>query len=61
MGYLKAVRLDLARDLLLKGCRSNGSNVTKAATVAGYANLSQFSRDYKARFRESPSRTLADA
>jgi AraC-like DNA-binding protein len=61
MGYLKAVRLDLARDLLLKGRRSNGSNVTKAATVAGYANLSQFSRDYKARFRESPSRTLADA
>ena len=61
MGYLKAVRLDLARDALVKG-RGRGSNsVTQAALAAGYTNLSQFSRDYKARFRESPSQTLADA
>ena len=37
------------------------TSVTEAATAAGYTNLSQFSRDYKARFREAPSRTLADA
>jgi len=61
MSYLKAVRLDLARDVLLKGRRRGAHSVTEAATAAGYANLSQFSRDYKARFRESPSQTLADA
>jgi AraC-like DNA-binding protein len=61
MSYLKAVRLDLARDVLVKGRRRGAHSVTEAATAAGYANLSQFSRDYKARFRESPSQTLADA
>ena len=60
MGYLKAVRLDLARDALIKG-RSHGQNsVTETAIAVGYTNLSQFSRDYKARFRESPSRTLTN-
>jgi AraC-like DNA-binding protein len=61
MGYLKAVRLDMARDALVKGRRLGANSVTQAATAAGYANLSQFSRDYKARFREAPSQTLADA
>ena len=61
MGYLKAVRLDLARDALVKGRRNGANSVTQAATAAGYTNLSQFSRDYKARFREAPSQTLADA
>jgi AraC-like DNA-binding protein len=60
MGYLKAVRLDLARDALIRGRRHGTTSVTEAATAAGYTNLSQFSRDYKARFREAPSRTLAD-
>jgi AraC-like DNA-binding protein len=60
MGYLKAVRLDLARDTLLKG-RAGGACVTDAAMGAGYANLSQFSRDYKRRFRETPSATLSRA
>ena len=60
MGYLKAVRLELARDVLARG-RRGASSVTEAATAAGYTNLSQFSRDYKARFREAPSQTLADA
>jgi AraC-like DNA-binding protein len=61
MGYLKAVRLDLARDALVKG-RGNGPNsVTEAAVAAGYTNLSQFSRDYKDRFREAPSQTLTNA
>lgn len=59
MGYLKAVRLDLARATLSKGRRHGVLSVTEAATAAGYTNLSQFSRDYKARFRELPSQTLA--
>lgn len=61
MGYLKAIRLDRARAALAKGRPGGRTSVTEAATAAGYTNLSQFSRDYKARFRESPSRTLADA
>jgi AraC-like DNA-binding protein len=57
MGYLKEVRLGFARDALMKG-RANGVvSVTEAAMAAGYTNLSQFSRDYKARFGEPPSRT----
>lgn len=59
MGYVKAVRLDLARATLARGRRHGRASVTEAATAAGYANLSQFSRDYKARFRELPSQTLA--
>ncbi|MFO1081002.1 MAG: AraC family transcriptional regulator [Reyranellaceae bacterium] len=59
MGYLKAVRLDLARAVLSKGRGNGAASVTEAATAAGYSNLSQFSRDYKARFRELPSQTLA--
>ena len=46
---------------LAKGRPGGRISVTEAATSAGYTNLSQFSRDYKARFRESPSQTLADA
>ena len=61
MGYLKTVRLDLARDALVEGRDKGPNSVTEAAVTAGYSNLSQFSRDYKARFRESPSQTLAKA
>jgi AraC-like DNA-binding protein len=61
MGYLKAVRLDLARDALVKGRRKGSNSVTEAALSAGYTNLSQFSRDYKDRFREAPSQTLINA
>jgi AraC-like DNA-binding protein len=61
MGYLKAVRLDLARDALVKGRGKGPNSVTEAAVAAGYANLSQFSRDYKDRFREAPSQTLTNA
>jgi AraC-like DNA-binding protein len=61
MGYLKAVRLDMARAALVLGRRQGNTSVTEAATAAGYSNLSQFSRDYKMRFRESPSQTLAEA
>lgn len=60
MGYVKSVRLNLARAALLKG-RESGVTVTAAALGAGYSNLSQFSRDYRTRFRESPSQTLTRA
>ena len=49
----------LARDALVRGRRQGTTSVTEAATAAGYTNLSQFSRDYKARFREAPSRPCA--
>ena len=61
LGYLKAVRLDMARAALALGCRQGNTSVTEVATAAGYGNLSQFSRDYKGRFREAPSQTLARA
>ena len=61
MGYLKAVRLGLARDALMKDRRHGSISVTDAAIAVGYANLSQFSRDYRARFRESPTQTRAYA
>jgi AraC-like DNA-binding protein len=61
MAYLKAVRLDMARAALARGRLHGNASVTEAATAAGYSNLSQFSRDYRMRFRESPSQTLAEA
>jgi AraC-like DNA-binding protein len=61
MGFLKAVRLDMARKALVTARRHGSGSVTEAAIAAGYTNLSQFSRDYRARFRESPSQTLVDA
>ncbi len=61
MAYLKAVRLEFARDALIKGRGRGRHSVTEAAIAAGYTNLSQFSRDYKVQFRESPSQTLTTA
>ena len=51
----------MARAALALGPPARHASVTEAATAAGYSNLSQFSRDYRMRFRESPSRTLAEA
>lgn len=59
LAYLKSVRLGLAREVLIKAHKTGTSRVTQAAVAAGYSNLSQFSRDYKARYREAPSKTLA--
>ncbi|WP_025052413.1 AraC family transcriptional regulator [Sulfitobacter noctilucae] len=61
MLYLKSVRLDIARAELSKGYRHGANSVTEAAMKAGYTNMSQFSRDYRIRFRESPSETLRQA
>lgn len=61
MGHLKAVRLDIARAELIKGYRDGANSVTDAAMKAGYTNMSQFSRDYRIRFRETASETLRQA
>lgn len=58
MAYLKTVRLDLARDALLKEGEGKASSVTEAALRVGYTNMSQFSRDYRVQFCEPPSKTL---
>ncbi|MGH7004308.1 MAG: AraC family transcriptional regulator [Alphaproteobacteria bacterium] len=55
MAYLKAVRLDHARqDLAAAG---NRRSVTSIAHAWGFAHLGHFARDYKARFGELPSAT----
>lgn len=53
MGYLKDVRLDLARSAL----GSSGRTVTDVANACGLLHAGKFARDYKRRFGESPSET----
>ena len=57
LSFVKGVRLDKARDELLRISRSGGS-VTDVAMQVGYSYMSRFSSDYKARFGEKPSETL---
>jgi len=57
MSYLRDFRLDLARNELERAQRMGGT-LSQAALNAGFTNLSQFSRIYKARFGEKPSATL---
>jgi len=57
MGYLRAIRLELARSELAHAGRKGGS-VTAVANVCGIGHLSRFAGDYKARFGESPFQTL---
>jgi AraC-like DNA-binding protein len=56
MRFVKNVRLIRAREMLLDA-RSGASRITSIAGAVGYGNLSQFSRDYKKRFCESPLET----
>ena len=67
MKHLKQVRLAMAREILAREAlvRLGGDDphptsgaVTRAAIDSGYRSLSQFSRDYKACFGESPLETL---
>jgi AraC-like DNA-binding protein len=57
MSYLQGVRLDLARESLL---RSDPTRVTVAAVAHrwGFAHLGRFASAYRGRFGESPSETL---
>lgn len=58
MNYLKEVRLRRVRDELLAGQSSSGT-VTAVAFRWGFNHLGHFTTDYKRRFGESPSETLA--
>ena len=49
--YLMRLRLEQAREFL-----GQGYGVTEAATLAGFSDLSNFSRQYKRQFGASPSR-----
>lgn len=55
--YLKGVRLLRARRSLLEA-QIHGGRVGKVAASVGYDNKSQFARDYKEYFGESPTATL---
>lgn len=57
LAYLRNTRLEIARQHLQRA-RTDGGTVTGAAFAAGYTHLSRFSKDYKARFGETPSQTL---
>lgn len=57
MSYLRRVRLDLARKELQRIAREGGK-ITEVAGECGYEHLSRFSKDYRARFGETPSETL---
>jgi AraC-like DNA-binding protein len=57
MKYLKGVRLMRARRRLLEA-QIRGGRVGQVAAAVGYDNKSQFARDYKEYFGESPTATL---
>ena len=57
MAYLKAMRLDRAREELRRAAVAGG-NITEIALCVGYSHLSRFSSDYRTRFGERPSDTL---
>lgn len=57
MRYLKHLRLGRAREELL-AARESGEKVSLIAARAGYPSASQFSKDYKARYGESPRATV---
>ena len=57
---LRAIRLVQARHALIEA-RLGANKVADVAKLVGYSNKSQFSRDYKAYFHESPTDTLRSA
>ena len=57
MAFLKAVRLDRARENLRRAALEGGV-ITDIALGVGYSHLSRFSSDYRLRFGERPSDTL---
>jgi AraC-like DNA-binding protein len=56
MTYVKGIRLDKARYLLLNPQESQ-RGVTDIALSCGLSHLSRFARDYRARFGQLPSQT----
>jgi AraC-like DNA-binding protein len=57
MGYLKALRLDLAHDELRRADPAERS-VTEIAMACGFTHMSKFARDFAGRFGERPSAVL---
>jgi AraC-like DNA-binding protein len=57
-GYLKALRLDAARRQL-RAARNSQESVTSIALQHGITHLGRFSVEFRERFGESPSETLA--
>ncbi|NTU37955.1 helix-turn-helix transcriptional regulator, partial [Vibrio diabolicus] len=53
--YIKKVRLNKARELI----QLEGRRVNDAARLVGYTSPSQFSREYKRHFNETPRSTKA--
>jgi AraC-like DNA-binding protein len=60
MKYLKSVRLIRARRGLLEA-QAQGGRVADIAAAVGYENKSQFARDYRSYFGETPTATLRGA
>jgi AraC family transcriptional regulator, transcriptional activator of the genes for pyochelin and ferripyochelin receptors len=56
-GYLRKLRLEMARDLLEKG----NMNVTEAALAVGYNSISSFTRAFSGHFGSNPMRYLKKA
>jgi transcriptional regulator GlxA family with amidase domain len=57
MTYLKAFRLDKARQALQSGEASGVTGVTKVALDSGFSHLGRFAKHYHSRFGELPSMT----
>jgi transcriptional regulator GlxA family with amidase domain len=57
IAYLRAVRLDIAREKLREPAE-HGSSVTEVALACGFEHLGKFAQLYRARFGELPSETL---
>ena len=58
MRYLKEVRLRYVNEELQRGA-TGSETVTAVAFKWGFSHLGHFTTDYKRRFGESPSETLA--
>nr|WP_237726131.1 AraC family transcriptional regulator [Variovorax sp. CF313] len=59
MEFLRELRLDRVRAELLVSAASNGGGVREAAEKYGFLHLGHFAAQYRARFGERPSETLA--
>ena len=57
--FIRSQRLEKARRTLLNA--APGTRITEVAFDAGYEHLGRFARDYRQRYGESPSHTLAFA
>ena len=57
MAYVKALRLELAHEMLSRADPAERA-VTEIALACGFTHMSKFARDFAARFGEKPSEVL---